>query len=58
MDLVLKATDKDLRYYIIDWFEKQNSAITVEKLNNWKAVPENYIDAGKKKDYQFLYPNN
>lgn len=58
MDLVLKATDKDLRYYIIDWFEKQNGAITVEKLNNWKVVPENYVEAGKKKDYKLIYPNN
>ena len=58
MDLVLKATDKDLRYYIIDWFEKQNGAITVEKLNNWKVVPEDYVEAGKKKDYKLIYPNN
>ena len=58
MDLVLKSTDKDLRYYIINWFEEQNGPITVEKLNNWKAVPEDYVQAGKQKDYKLLYPNN
>ncbi|WP_295155211.1 bifunctional UDP-sugar hydrolase/5'-nucleotidase [uncultured Brachyspira sp.] len=58
MDLVLKSTDKDLRYYIINWFEEQNNAVTVEKLNNWKAVPENYVEAAKKKDYKLLYPYN
>ncbi|CRF32839.1 5'-nucleotidase [Brachyspira suanatina] len=58
MDLVLKSTDKDLRYYIINWFEEQNGPITVEKLNNWKVVPENYVQAGKQKDYKLLYPDN
>ncbi|WP_297205300.1 bifunctional metallophosphatase/5'-nucleotidase [uncultured Brachyspira sp.] len=56
MDLVLKSTDKDFRYYIINWFEEQKSAVTVEKLNNWKAVPEDYIQAGRKTDYPLLYP--
>ncbi len=58
MDLVLKSTDKDLRYYIINWFEEQSSPITVEKLNNWKVVPEDYVQAGKQKDYKLLYPDN
>ncbi|MEI0516934.1 bifunctional UDP-sugar hydrolase/5'-nucleotidase [Brachyspira murdochii] len=58
MDLVLKSTDKDLRYYIINWFEAQNGAITVEKLNNWKVIPYDYLKAGIKKDYKLLYPNN
>ncbi|WP_297298972.1 bifunctional UDP-sugar hydrolase/5'-nucleotidase [uncultured Brachyspira sp.] len=58
MDLVVKSTDKDLRYYMINWFEEQNGPITVEKLNNWKVVPEDYLQAGMKKDYKLLYPNN
>ena len=57
MDLILKSTDKDLRYYIINWFEAQNGAITVEKLNNWKVIPDDYLQAGIKKDYKLLYPN-
>ncbi len=55
LDLVIKSTDKDLRYYIINWFENQNAPITVEKINNWKVVPEDYAEAGKKKDYKLLY---
>lgn len=58
MDLVLKSTDKDFRYYIINWFEDQNRAVTVEKLNNWKVIPDDYLEAGKKKDYKLLYPDN
>lgn len=58
MDLVVKSTDKDLRYYMINWFEEQNGPITVEKLNNWKVVPEDYLQAVMKKDYKLLYPNN
>ena len=58
MYLVIKSTDKDLRYYMINWFEEQNGPITVEKLNNWKVVPEDYLQAGMKKDYKLLYPNN
>ena len=58
MDLVIKSTDKDLRYYMINWFEEQNGPITVEKLNNWKVVPEDYLQSGMKKDYKLLYPNN
>ncbi|WP_300367443.1 bifunctional UDP-sugar hydrolase/5'-nucleotidase [Brachyspira sp.] len=58
LDLVLKETDKDLRYYIIDWFEKHDCPIVVEKINNWKAIPENYVETAKKKDYKLLYPDN
>ena len=58
MYLVIKSTDKDLRYYMINWFEEQNGPITVEKLNNWKVVPEDYLQSGMKKDYKLLYPNN
>lgn len=58
MYLVIKSTDKDLRYYMINWFEEQNGPITVEKLNNWQVVPEDYLQAGMKKDYKLLYPNN
>lgn len=56
MNLVIKSTDKDLRYYMMDLFEKGKEPITVEKIGNWKVIPENYAEAGKKKDYPLLYP--
>ncbi|WP_295159864.1 hypothetical protein [uncultured Brachyspira sp.] len=39
-------------------FESQKGIITIEKLNNWKAVPEDYIKAGREKDYKLLYQDN
>ena len=57
MDLVIKSTDKDLRFYMIKWFENQASSVTVEKLNNWKVIPEDYIKAGRERDYKLLYPD-
>lgn len=57
MDLVIKSTDKDLRFYMIKWFEEQTNSITVEKLNNWKVIPEDYLKAGREKDYKLLYPD-
>lgn len=57
MDLVIKSTDKDLRFYMIKWFENQSSSVTVEKLNNWKVIPEDYLKAGRERDYKLLYPD-
>ena len=57
MDLVIKSTDKDLRFYMIKWFENQASGVTVEKLNNWKVIPEDYLKAGRERDYKLLYPD-
>ena len=57
MDLVIKSTDKDLRFYMIKWFEEQTNNITVEKLNNWKVIPEDYLKAGYERDYKLLYPD-
>lgn len=55
MDLVIKSTDKDLRFYMMKWFEEQTNSITVEKLNNWKVIPEDYLKAGRERDYKLLY---
>lgn len=57
MDLVIKSTDKDLRFYMMKWFEEQTNSITVEKLNNWKVIPEDYLKAGRERDYKLLYPD-
>ena len=57
MDLVIKSTDKDLRFYMIKWFENQVSSVTVEKLNNWKVIPEDYLKEGRERDYKLLYPD-
>lgn len=56
MTLVQSSTDKDLRFYMMEWFENQSNSIVVEKLGNWKLIPDDFVEAGKKKDYPLLYP--
>ncbi len=56
MSLVTSATTKDLRYYMLKWFEKQAGAIKLAKDNNWKVIPEDWAAKGREKSYPMLYP--
>lgn len=51
---ITNSTEKDLRYYLMKWIEKEKT-VTPKLFNNWKVVPENYWLAGKQKDYQLLF---
>ncbi len=51
---VITSTEKDLRYYLMKWIEKEK-VITPKLLGNWKVIPENYWLAGKEKDYHLLF---
>ncbi|HEX7356663.1 MAG TPA: bifunctional UDP-sugar hydrolase/5'-nucleotidase [Ignavibacteriaceae bacterium] len=51
---VINSTEKDLRYYLMKWIEKEK-LVTPKLLGNWKVIPENYWEAGKEKDYQILF---
>lgn len=51
---VINSTEKDLRYYLMKWIEKEK-VVTPKLLGNWKVIPENYWEAGKEKDYQLLF---
>ena len=51
------ATTKDLRFYLLKWFEKQQGAVKVDALGNWKIVPEDLAAQGKATDYPILYPD-
>lgn len=51
---VLDSTDKDLRFYMMKWIEKQ-SKVTPPLFNNWKVVPEDWWQKGKEKDYKILF---
>ncbi len=53
---IIKATDKDFRYYMMKWVEKKktvNPTIT----GNWKVIPEEWWQKGKEKDYKLLFKN-
>ena len=51
---VINSTEKDLRYYLMKWIEKEK-VVTPKLLGNWKVIPEKYWEAGKEKDYQLLF---
>ena len=51
---IINSTDKDLRFYLMRWIEKEK-LVTPKLIGNWKVVPENFWQAGKQKDYQILF---
>jgi len=57
MKLVNGATTKDLRYFLLKWFEKQEETITVWPLGNWEVIPEDLAAIGRANDYPLLYPS-
>lgn len=56
LELVTSSTTKDLRYYMLKWFEKQSGPIEVTRDNNWKVIPEDWASKGRAKDYPLMYP--
>jgi 2',3'-cyclic-nucleotide 2'-phosphodiesterase/3'-nucleotidase len=51
---VINSTEKDLRFYLMKWIEKEKT-VTPKLIGNWKVVPGNYWQTGKEKDYQILF---
>ncbi|RLD61337.1 MAG: bifunctional metallophosphatase/5'-nucleotidase [Bacteroidetes bacterium] len=51
---IITSTQKDLRYFLMKWIEK-NKIITPKKLNNWTVFPQEWWEKGKAKDYEILY---
>ena len=56
LQFVNGATTKDLRYYLLTWFEKQKGAVTVAPIGNWKVIPADLAAKGKAVDFPLLYP--
>ncbi|HEY9053490.1 MAG TPA: bifunctional UDP-sugar hydrolase/5'-nucleotidase [Rectinemataceae bacterium] len=56
MKLVNGATTKDLRYYLLKWFEGQKDTVTVSAIGNWMVVPEKLAAEGAANDFPLLYP--
>jgi 2',3'-cyclic-nucleotide 2'-phosphodiesterase/3'-nucleotidase len=57
LQFVNGATTKDLRFYLLKWFERQPGPVTVDALDNWKIVPEDLAAQGKASDFSILYPD-
>ncbi len=50
---IITSTQKDLRYYLMKWIEKQKT-VTPEALNNWKVIPGKLVEIGKRKRLQVV----
>jgi len=53
---ITTSTQKDLRYYLMKWIEKEK-IITPQKLNNWNVIPINWVKKGREKDWQIMFQN-
>lgn len=51
---VINSTEKDLRYYLMKWIEKEK-VVTPKLLGNWGVIPLDWWAAGKEKDYKLLF---
>lgn len=54
---LMNSTDKDLRYYMMKWIEKQKVINPVAN-NNWKVIPTEWYQKAKEKDYKLLFEKN
>lgn len=51
---IISSTEKDLRFYMISWIEKQKTVSPI-KFNNWKIVPQEWWHKAKKEDIKLLF---
>ena len=53
---VIVSTDKDLRYYLMEYIE-QHPDVNPQPLNQWKLVPEEWTQPAIERDYKALFGN-
>lgn len=51
---IVSATDKDLRYYLIDYIEKHPD-IEVQTIHNWKFIPDGIAEKTAEIDRELLF---
>jgi len=51
---ILTSTEKDLRYYLMKWIEKEKT-IDPKATNNWNVVPEEWYEQAKEEDRELLF---
>ncbi|HOX17719.1 MAG TPA: 5'-nucleotidase, partial [Spirochaetales bacterium] len=56
MAKVTSATTKDLRFYMLKWFEGKTGVVKVGTDNNWKFIPEDLAAAGAQVSLPMMYP--
>ncbi len=50
---IITSTDKDLRYYMMKWLEKQKS-VTPQPLGNWRIIPKSWVQAAEKREIKYF----
>lgn len=53
---IIFSTDKDLRFYLMNYIEKKQ-ALNPQALNQWRFVPEAWVEPAAKRDYEKLFGN-
>ena len=51
---ILSSTDKDLRYYLMQYIERQQT-LTPRSLNQWRFIPEDWAGPASSRDYKRLF---
>lgn len=54
---VVASTDKDLRYYLMQWIEQQGT-VTPQLINgkaSWEFLPREWVKPASKRDYELLF---
>jgi len=51
---LISSTDKDLRYYILNYLEDRKT-IKPFAFNNWKIVPDDWVKQAAIRDYELLF---
>jgi 2',3'-cyclic-nucleotide 2'-phosphodiesterase/3'-nucleotidase len=51
---IITSTEKDLRYYLMKWIEKEK-IVTPSLLGNWTVIPNDWWKKGKEKDEKLLF---
>ncbi len=53
-DRILNSTEKDFRYYLMQWIEEKDT-LDPKADFNWKVVPESWARQGRKRDSELLF---
>lgn len=51
---IVEVSDKDLRYYLIDYFRHQSAPLDILPISDWKFVPEAYVRGALERDRRLL----
>lgn len=54
LERLINSTERDLRFYFIEWIEK-NIELKPAAHNNWKVIPESWYKAAVSREYKLLY---